>query len=87
VAEGQYRVVQFDEDGKEKYKKGSVLVVDDEEIMREVLETLLSAEGYRVDLAKLEKKGWKPTGGALLMSCCLMYRCPASADYERLKSF
>ena len=33
-------------------KKGSVLVVDDEEIMRDVLETLLSAEGYRVDLAK-----------------------------------
>ncbi len=33
-------------------KKGSVLVVDDEEIMREVLETLLSADGYRVDLAK-----------------------------------
>ncbi len=33
-------------------RKGSVLVVDDEEIMRDVLETLLSAEGYRVDLAK-----------------------------------
>ncbi len=33
-------------------KKGSVLVVDDEEIMRDVLETLLSAEGYRVDLAR-----------------------------------
>ncbi len=33
-------------------RKGSVLVVDDEEIMRDVLETLLSAEGYRVDLAR-----------------------------------
>src|SRR4051794_32043561 len=33
-------------------RKGSVLVVDDEEIMRDVLETLLSTEGYRVDLAK-----------------------------------
>lgn len=33
-------------------KKGSVLVTDDEEIMRDVLETLLSAEGYRVDLAR-----------------------------------
>ena len=32
-------------------KKGSVLAVDDEEIMRDVLETVLSAEGYRVDLA------------------------------------
>src|SRR5918999_204578 len=38
-------------------KKGSVLVVDDEEIMRDVLETLLSAEGYRVDLAKAGEEG------------------------------
>src|ERR1041384_6159582 len=38
-------------------KKGSVLVVDDEEIMREVLETLLSSEGYRVDLAKTGEEG------------------------------
>ena len=33
-------------------RKGSVLVVDDEEIMRDVLETVLSSDGYRVDLAK-----------------------------------
>jgi len=33
-------------------KKGSILVCDDEEIMRDVLETILSAAGYRVDLAK-----------------------------------
>ncbi|MCS6873715.1 MAG: sigma-54 dependent transcriptional regulator [Pyrinomonadaceae bacterium] len=33
-------------------KKGSILVVDDEEIMREVLETLLSNAGYKVDLAR-----------------------------------
>jgi DNA-binding NtrC family response regulator len=38
-------------------RKGSVLVVDDEEIMRDVLETLLSAEGYRVDLAKTGEEG------------------------------
>src|SRR5438067_9877786 len=38
-------------------RKGSVLVVDDEEIMRDVLETLLSAEGYRVDLTKTGEKG------------------------------
>ena len=31
-------------------RKGSVLVVDDEEIMRDVLETLLSADGYRNQL-------------------------------------
>ena len=33
-------------------KKGSILVCDDEEIMRDVLETVLSAAGYKVDLAK-----------------------------------
>src|SRR2546421_10921032 len=38
-------------------RKGSVLVVDDEEIMRDVLETVLSADGYRVDLAKTGEEG------------------------------
>jgi len=38
-------------------RKGSVLVVDDEEIMREVLDTLLSDAGYRVDLAKTGEEG------------------------------
>ncbi|MGI8545051.1 MAG: sigma-54-dependent transcriptional regulator [Aridibacter sp.] len=33
-------------------KKGSILVCDDEEIMRDVLETVLSGAGYSVDLAK-----------------------------------
>src|SRR5678815_1446721 len=33
-------------------KKGSVLICDDEEIMRDVLETILSAAGYKVELAK-----------------------------------
>jgi DNA-binding NtrC family response regulator len=33
-------------------KKGSVLICDDEEIMRDVLETILSGAGYRVDLAR-----------------------------------
>ncbi|HZI17497.1 MAG TPA: sigma-54 dependent transcriptional regulator [Pyrinomonadaceae bacterium] len=43
-------------------KKGSVLVVDDEEIMRDVLETLLSAEGHRVDLAKTGEEGIEAYG-------------------------
>jgi DNA-binding NtrC family response regulator len=43
-------------------KKGSVLVVDDEEIMRDVLETLLSAEGYRVDLARTGEEGIEAYG-------------------------
>ncbi|MFZ1700717.1 MAG: sigma-54 dependent transcriptional regulator [Pyrinomonadaceae bacterium] len=33
-------------------KKGSVLICDDEEIMRDVLETILSGVGYKVELAK-----------------------------------
>src|SRR5512141_2185584 len=33
-------------------KKGSVLICDDEEIMRDVLDTILSGVGYRVELAK-----------------------------------
>jgi DNA-binding NtrC family response regulator len=33
-------------------RKGAVLVCDDEEIMRDVLETILSGAGYKVDLAK-----------------------------------
>ena len=43
-------------------KKGSILVVDDEEIMRDVLETLLSAEGYRVDLARTGEEGLEAYG-------------------------
>ncbi len=33
-------------------KKGSILVCDDEEIMRDVLETILTGAGYKVDLVK-----------------------------------
>jgi DNA-binding NtrC family response regulator len=33
-------------------KKGYILVCDDEEIMRDVLETILTGAGYKVDLAK-----------------------------------
>lgn len=33
-------------------KKGTILVCDDEEIMRDVLGTILSGAGYKVDLAK-----------------------------------
>lgn len=38
-------------------KKGSILVIDDEEIMRDVLESLLFQDGYRVDLAKTGEEG------------------------------
>ena len=38
-------------------KKGSILVVDDEEVMRDVLDSLLTAEGYQVDLARSGEEG------------------------------
>ncbi len=38
-------------------KKGSLLVVDDEEVMRDVLESLLSTEGYQVELARTGEEG------------------------------
>src|ERR1700730_9835490 len=38
-------------------RKGTILVVDDEEIMREILETLLTREGYEVRLASSGEDG------------------------------
>ncbi len=38
-------------------RKGTILVVDDEEIMREILETLLTREGYDVKLASSGEEG------------------------------
>src|ERR1700748_1468174 len=38
-------------------RNGSILVVDDEEIMREILETLLTRDGYTVRLAASGQEG------------------------------
>ena len=38
-------------------RTGSVLVVDDEEVMREILEALLTREGYRVKMAESGEEG------------------------------
>src|SRR5436305_9018386 len=38
-------------------KKGSILVVDDEEVIRDVLDSLLVAEGYEVELASNGEEG------------------------------
>ncbi len=38
-------------------RKGTILIIDDEEVMRDVLGSLLSAEGYRVDLARTGEEG------------------------------
>ena len=40
-------------------KKGSILVCDDEEIMRDVLETILTGAGYKVNLAKTGEEAIK----------------------------
>ncbi|HEY7816921.1 MAG TPA: sigma-54 dependent transcriptional regulator [Vicinamibacteria bacterium] len=42
--------------------KGTVLVIDDEEVMREILESLLSQEGYRVKLAASGAEGQEIAG-------------------------
>ena len=44
-------------------RNGSVLVVDDEEIMREILEALLTREGYQVRLASSGEEFWLPSCG------------------------
>ena len=36
----------------------SILVIDDEEVMRDVMGTLLAEEGYRVTLASDGAEGW-----------------------------
>jgi DNA-binding NtrC family response regulator len=38
-------------------KKGSILVVDDEEVMRDVLDSLLVSEGYQVEMARTGEEG------------------------------
>src|SRR5438046_10730286 len=38
-------------------RNGTILVIDDEEIMREILETLLTREGYQVRLAGSGEEG------------------------------
>src|SRR5688572_21852654 len=38
-------------------RTGSILIIDDEEIMREILETLLTSEGYAVRLAANAAEG------------------------------
>ena len=43
----------------EAASRGHILVIDDEPDIRESLETLLSAEGYRVDLAPNATEGLK----------------------------
>ncbi len=68
-------------------KKGSVLVVDDEEIMRDVLETLLSAEGYRVDLAKTGEEGLEAYGRRSYDVVLLDVSMPGMGGLRALEEF
>ena len=72
---------------KRNTKKGSVLVVDDEEIMREVLETLLSAEGYRVDLAKTGEEGLEAYGRRTFDVVLLDVSMPGIGGLRALEEF
>ena len=56
-------------------RPGSILIIDDEEIMREILDTLLPQEGYEVRLASHAAEGLElirsmpcTTSGAALSS-------------------
>jgi DNA-binding NtrC family response regulator len=68
-------------------KKGSVLVVDDEEIMREVLETLLSADGYRVDLTKTGEDGLEAYGKRAYDVVLLDVSMPGIGGLRALEEF
>src|SRR4029434_1648785 len=72
---------------KRSTKKGSVLVVDDEEIMREVLETLLTAEGYRVDLAKTGEEGIEAYGRRAYDVVLLDVSMPGIGGLRALEEF
>jgi DNA-binding NtrC family response regulator len=72
---------------KRSSKRGSVLVVDDEEIMREVLETLLTAEGYRVDLAKTGEEGLEAYGRRAFDVVLLDVSMPGIGGLRALEEF
>jgi DNA-binding NtrC family response regulator len=68
-------------------KRGSVLVVDDEEIMRDVLETLLSQEGYRVELAKTGEEGLEAYGRRAFDVVLLDVSMPGMGGLRALEEF
>ena len=72
---------------KRNSRKGSVLVVDDEEIMREVLETLLTTEGYRVDLAKTGEEGLEAYGRRAFDVVLLDVSMPGIGGLRALEEF
>ena len=64
-----------------------MLVVDDEEIMREVLETLLTDGGYRVDLAKTGEEGLEAYGRRAYDAVLLDVSMPGMGGLRALEEF
>ena len=64
-----------------------MLVVDDEEIMRDVLETLLASEGYRVDLAKTGEEGLENYGRRSYDVVLLDVSMPGMGGLRALEEF
>src|ERR1044072_7367198 len=72
---------------KRNARKGSVLVVDDGEIMRGVLEPLLPAEGCRVDLAKSGEEGLEAYGRRAFDVVLLDVSMPGIGGLRALEEF
>jgi DNA-binding NtrC family response regulator len=66
--------------------KGSILIVDDEQEIRESLEQLLRVEGYKVDSASTADEGLKKAGGGVFDLVLLDISLPDSSGLEALKS-
>jgi DNA-binding NtrC family response regulator len=65
-------------------RNGAVLVVDDEEIMREILETLLVREGYEVTLAASGAEGIERAKGATFDAAIVDVMMPEMDGLETL---
>jgi two-component system response regulator PilR (NtrC family) len=68
-------------------RKGLVLVVDDEEIMREILETLLTSEGYEVRLAASGTEGLEQARSQSFDAVVLDVMMPGLNGIETLDEF
>ena len=66
--------------------KGSVLIIDDEQEIRESLEQLLRLDGYRADSASTAEEGLKKCGGGVFDLVLLDINLPDGNGLDLLKS-